>query len=323
VKRQRDTASARSTPARERPIDPARDPPKYSVSQWSTPRNGVLNDIVQIARTGATGIGLWERKLEGASEAAVRDALAQHGLTATFCVPSIFTLLPSATSPSSEPRETKARVECICHGMKRLAKFDPVAIVVASGASGDPHTPAGPVDDVIDGLARVADAAAAIGLRVAFEFLAERRGGAVASLSHTIQIVEALGRDNLDIVVDVWHAWPEPDLHERLRDHAHRIAALQVNDVREPERTWCDRLLPGDGRGVAPAMVAALLEGGFSGWYELEVMSDDGTWGTTLPDSLWALPHEAMLARAKAAFDDSYRRATAMLAGRRHDAPGA
>jgi len=295
--------------------------PKYSVSQWSTPRNTVMEDIAQIARTGASGIGLWERKLEGHSDEAIRESLAEHGLTATFCIPRIFSLLPTPADPPSEPRETGARVEQICSGMARLAAFDPVAIVVAPGASGDPHAPAGPVEAVVDGLADIADAAAAMGLHIGFEFLAERRGGAVTSLAQTVEIVDDLGRENIHIVVDVWHAWPERDLHEQLRDQAHRIVALQVNDVRDPERSWCDRLLPGDGRSVAPRLIAALLEGGFGGWYDLEVMSDDGTWGTTLPDSLWALPHERMLARAKAAFDDSYRRATAMVAGRRSQVP--
>jgi sugar phosphate isomerase/epimerase len=288
--------------------------PKYSVSQWSTPRNTVMEDIAQIARTGASGIGLWERKLAGHSDEAIRESLAEHGLTATFCIPRIFSLLPTPADPPSEPREAGARVEQICSGMARLAAFDPVAIVVAPGASGDPHTPAGPLDAVVDGLAEIADVAAEMGMRLGFEFLAERRGGAVSSLAQAVEIVDNLGRDNVHFVVDVWHAWPERDLHEQLRDQAHRIAALQVNDVRDPERSWCDRLLPGEGRSIAPGMIAALLEGGFDGWYDLEVMSDDGTWGTALPDSLWALPHEQMLARAKAAFDDSYRRATALVA---------
>lgn len=293
--------------------NPGSAAPNYSVSQWSTPRNGVLDDIVQIARTGATGIGLWERKLEGVSDTSVRDVLSEHGLVATLCVPTVFTLLPAPTSPPSEPRETAARVEHMCRGMDRLAAFDPVAIVVAPGASGDPQAPAGPLEDVMGALASVADAAAAMELRVAFEFMAPRRGGAVTTLRQTVEVLDALGRDNIDIVVDVWHAWPESDLHERLRNEAHRIIALQVNDVRDPERTWCDRLLPGDGRDMATGMITSLLQGGFRGWYDLEVMSDDGTWGMPLPDSLWALPHEQMLARAKAAFDDSYRRALSMM----------
>jgi len=284
--------------------------PKYSVSQWSTPRNTVLEDIAQIARTGGGGIGLSAPKLEGHSDQAIREALAEHGLVATLCVPSVFSVLPTPASGPSEPREPAARVELICRGMERLAAFDPVAIVVAPGASGDPRNPAEPAQAVIDGLADIADAAAGLGLRVGFEFLAERRGGAVTSLAHTAEILDHLGRDNLGIVVDVWHAWPEPDLHRRLRTEAHRILALQVNDVRDPERTWCDRLLPGDGRSVATGMIASLLKGGFDGWYDLEVMSDDGTFGTALTDSLWAIPHGEMLARAVAAFEAAYRRAS-------------
>ena len=96
------------TPAHEGTLDPTGAAPRYSVSQWSTPRNTVMMDIEQIARTGGSGIGLWERKLEGHADQAIRESLATHGLVATFCVPNIFSLLSTPASPPSEPRETAA-----------------------------------------------------------------------------------------------------------------------------------------------------------------------------------------------------------------------
>ena len=42
----------------------------------------------------------------------------------------------------------------------------------------------------------------------------------------------------------------------------------------------------------------ALEEAGYDGWYDVEVMSDDGTFGEAFPDSLWALPAEEIARRA-------------------------
>ena len=62
-----------------------------------------------------------------------------------------------------------------------------------------------------------------------------------------------------------------------------------MNDWREPTRGWCDRVLPGDGVADLPGIFGALNDGGLDGWFELEVLSDDGTFGDDYPDSLWKL----------------------------------
>ena len=104
----------------------------------------------------------------------------------------------------------------------------------------------------------------------------------------------------------VYHSWDEPGLHDQLRRYASRINSVQVCDIRQPERSPFDRELPGRGRSVAPAIIATLLGAGYDGWWELEIFSDDGTYGTALPDSYWAMPPRDFLTRAKKAFDESY-----------------
>ena len=74
---------------------------------------------------------------------------------------------------------------------------------------------------------------------------------------------------------------------EQLRAHAGRIVSLHVNDRREPTRSVWDRLLPGDGVADIDGILRALDEGGFDGWFELEVLSDDGRVEQDFPDSLW------------------------------------
>jgi sugar phosphate isomerase/epimerase len=287
--------------------------PLYAVNAWSTPHNSVLDDIEQVARTGGRGLGLFEGKFDGTSDDEVKEAMKRHGLKATFCVPRTWTILPVPFNTTGMERDPAARTELICDSVRRLAAFDPEVIVVGPGVSGDRSRPAGPVAAVHEGLGRVADVAAEHGQRIGFELLAERRGSPLHNLPDVVAFIDDVGRDNIGVMFDVYHSWCEPNLHERLRRYTPRINSVHINDVQVEERSSFDRALPGDGRGVAPTIMATLIEAGYDGWWELEVFSDDGTFGNAFPDSLWKLPHEVLLERGKAAFDRAYAEALAIV----------
>ena len=107
--------------------------------------------------------------------------------------------------------------------------------------------------------------------------------------------------------------WADRD--RLIRRYADRIVGVQVNDWREPTRGWCDRALPGEGRAGVPGILAALLECGYRGWYDLEIFSDDGTFGDAYPDSLWAEDAADVARRGHDAFRQLWARA-AVEAGR-------
>ena len=132
-----------------------------------------------------------------------------------------------------------------------------------------------------------------------------------------VEMIDSVGRGNVGIMFDVFHSWCEPDLHDRIRHYGHRINSVQVCDVRVDERSGHDRELPGRGRSTAAGIIASLLEAGYHGYWELEVFSDDGTYGNDFPDSYWKLPHAEFLAMSKAAFDETYAAALRILAERR------
>lgn len=282
--------------------------PKYSVATWMTPKNTILEDVEQVAVVGADGIGLWEGKFGDTPVTAIQDALTRHQLRATFCMPTLWTILPGPVDGPAV-RDPAERTRLICDSIARLAAFDPVAIVVGPGSSGDPAHPAGPIELVASSLRQIADTAAKHGQRIAFELLAARRGCPIRSVGEMVGFIDSVGRDNVGIAFDVWHSWADPGLHSELERYADRIENVQVNDVRVNERSWADRVFPGEERDAAVGIIAALIRGGYQGWYELEVISDDGRYGTALPDSLWALPHEELLRRGRQAFDTVYARA--------------
>ncbi|MDQ7842210.1 MAG: sugar phosphate isomerase/epimerase [Armatimonadota bacterium] len=295
-------------------------PPLYSVSVWSTPHNTIREDLDQIARSGARGVGLWEGKFAGQRD---YDGLAQtirrYGLRVTSCAPRIWTIFPvpwaSPTIPRlnlvAEERDPRVRIRLICDSLGRLAAFAPECILVSSGAPDGalPRTTA--LEIIAEGLARIADAAAEAGLKIGFELTSARRGSPVHTLTELAGLIDDVRRPNVGIIVDIFHSAPAPGIQEEVREHVPRLVGVHVNDVPWTERGPYDRLLPGEGRNLAPGFIAALLAARYRGWYELEVFSDDGTFGVPLAGSLWAIPHEELLRRGKEAFERVYRTAAA------------
>jgi sugar phosphate isomerase/epimerase len=106
---------------------------------------------------------------------------------------------------------------------------------------------------------------------------------------------------------------------DEIRRYAHLIAGVHVNDWREPTRGWADRVLPGDGVADLSSILGVLEDVGWVGFYDLEIFSDNGAFGSAYPDSLWDLDAAELARRGREAFFKcwSERRVTAGAVDRR------
>jgi sugar phosphate isomerase/epimerase len=296
---------------------------RLSWSSATHPHTTMQDELDIAARLGLDGLGLNMAKVDasGMSDEKLRAELKARGLRATLCGPMPFSILagPRAFGGSKHfaqavvDRSPAERVSLICQALPRLAEFDPVGVVIAPGNSGDPDIPAGPLDIVADGLATIADAAAAAGVRVAFELLGQRRGSPLYTLPDIVRFIDAVGRDNVDVLFDVFHSWPEPDLHEHLVEYVDRIVSVDLCDIKVAERSGFDREFPGHGRAVTPAIIATLIKAGYQGWWNLEVFSDDGTFGHEFADSYWKLPVDEYADRLLTTTKDAFATAEKLL----------
>ena len=68
-----------------------------------------------------------------------------------------------------------------------------------------------------------------------------------------------------------------------------------------------------------PAILGVLEDVGWEGFYDLEIFSDNGTFGSAYPDSLWDLDAAELARRGREAFFNcwSKRRVPATAVGRR------
>ena len=259
--------------------------PKLSISECTTYTADFESDLRNYRLAGADGIGIWEFKLAEGGDLWAVQQLQRSGLRATLCVPKVPSIVPDPFF--TEPKDPLVRRAALCAAVRRFSRFDPVAVLCLTG---DPvgRDRAETRQLVVDGLRATAEVAGEVGVTLGLEPLRATSGSLVTTIPDTNQLIDEIGAPNIKLIADTWHFWDVPGMLDHLRTHAARLVGVQVNDYRQPTRSWCDRVLPGDGVIDLGAVFVALEEGGFNGWYDVEVFSDNGLFGNAYPESLWS-----------------------------------
>jgi sugar phosphate isomerase/epimerase len=272
--------------------------PKYSLCELAFPDTTITEDIAIAQHTHAGGLSIDEHKLGDRTPAEVAAEMKAAGIKATACIPDIMAFMPGERlrGPDSVPE----RVALMQEGVRRLSELEPTSILCLTGPRGE-LSQAEARKVAADALHQLAETADEVGVPLSFEtfrYAEPQNLSVIFGLDDAVAFLEEAGRPDVGLAYDIWHLWGSSDrLLEQTREIAPRVNVVQLNDYKEPLRSWNDRVLPGDGIADLPGIFAALREGGFDGWYDLEVFSDDGRWGLDFPDSVWKLPWEEQARR--------------------------
>jgi sugar phosphate isomerase/epimerase len=280
----------------------------FSISQVSSLAASFADDVHAYTAEGVHGIGIWEIKLDDTSLAEFRAS----GLGSATAVPAVPSVHPLPLLPG--PDTVRERVDALLRSLEVLAPFEPAAVLCFTGP--------GDRERAVRGVREVAREAERLGLRLAvepFQLEGIESWSTLNTLGDAAGFVEEVGSDAVGIQFDVWHLWNTADLFDEIPRHAHLIAGVHVNDWREPTRGWADRVLPGEGAADLPTILGVLEDVGWEGFYDLEIFSDNGAFGSAYPDSLWDLDAAELARRGREAFTRcwSERRVPAEAAGRR------
>jgi len=262
--------------------------PRVSVSQVSTLGSSFADDLRDYAAAGLDGMGVWELKLDDES----LEQFRASGLGSATAVPAVPSIHPLPLLPG--PADPRERIDALLHSLERLAPFEPAAVLCFTGP-GDRAV-------AVAGVREIAREAGLLGLRLALEPF-QREGIESWSILNTLadaaEFIDEVGSPAVGIQFDVWHLWNTPDLFDEIERTADLIAGVHVSDWRDPTRGWADRVLPGDGVAGVPAILGALERAGWSGFYDIEIFSDNGTFGATYPDSLWDVAGAELVGRGR------------------------
>jgi sugar phosphate isomerase/epimerase len=266
----------------------------------TTLASSFANDVRAYNAAGVDGIGVWELKLDDGGDGEALELLEASGLGSAAAVPAVPSILPLPLMEG--PDEPHERIEAICASVHRLAAFGSSSIVCLTGPGDDRET-------VVAGLHTIGDEAERAGVRVGLEPV-NRIGGEnwtmITSVPEAVELLEEADHPALGIQFDTWHLWNTPTLLDDIDRYHDRFVGVHVSDWRDPTRSWADRVLPGEGVAALSAMLGALDRAGWDGFYDLEIFSDNGTFGNAWPDSHWDVPAEELARAGKDAFERAW-----------------
>ena len=185
--------------------------------------------------------------------------------------------------------------------MTRIAPHVPAKtpFVVITGAA-----PRGDCDLVfrtlLEGLPTLADHAAGLGMRLAFEPLNPvlfNTDTSIWGLDAALDLIECIDHPNLGVCLDSWNVFQTPNLLETIERARGKIFVVQLSDWQRP-RANADRRNIGEGIIPTADIIAAARRAGYDGAYVLEIFSEE-----SLPDSLWRGDIASHLRRNASAFE--------------------
>lgn len=264
---------------------------RLAMCEFTTIDTTFEDDVRLAVEFALPAMSICETKLAAGD---LHDAYAlfeTSGLRCSCAVPANLSPLPPIPDGMYPgPADPGARLQLMVDSVRRLAPFRPQTIVFTTGALGS-RAQRDAEQVAREALRAVAREAASHQMTVSLEPI--RRGGYNATWLHSareaLAFVDSVDEPNLQLCIDVYHVWDEPGILDLLRAEGARVGSVQISDWHEPPRSTADRLLPGEGSLDLAAMVDALEAGGYQGFYDIEIFSDDGRNGVALPDSVWAM----------------------------------
>ena len=235
----------------------------YMLRRWS-----LEEDVRHLERLGFRSISLASSKLEAyGAERAVRLLRASSLAVAHVGSYGWF---------GSERGAVRRGMEQVRRMIERVHRLDGDALFVISGGR-DGSSWEAAARAYGDAYARLLPEATAAGIRLAIEVIHPLRQDLsfINTLADAREIARAAGPRG-GYVLDFFHSGWERRLLETIRrDAARRIHAVQISDYKRVTMRTMDRALLG--KGVLPlgAIFRALERGGYRGWYEAEIISDD------------------------------------------------
>ncbi len=235
----------------------------YMMREWS-----LDEDVRQLARLGFPSISLASTKLDAYGPARAVRLLRAADLRVAH--------LGSYGRFGRDRRSMRRGVDQVRRALGWLHELGgDVLVVISGGREGSPWEAA--ADVYADAYATLLPEAAAAGIRLAIEVIHPLRQDLsfLNTLADAHWVMRRSGR-GAGYVLDFWHSGWERELLARVRrDAARRIHAVQISDYKRVTMRTLDRALLGKGILPLPALFRALEAGGYRGWYEVEIVSDD------------------------------------------------
>lgn len=249
-------------------------PLRLSISQLTTLRWSLSDEVTQLKQAGFDAIGLWRPKLTQFGVERARDALGRARLQA-----SSLSFAGGFTGGCGF-----SYLEAIADGELAIEQAQTVGAktLVMVGGSTNGHTVRHSQRLVKDGLRQLADSAERAQITLSLlpmHQVFNKRWTFLNSLDQALELLAQVDSPLVGLAFDSYHLWNEPRLLERIPDLVPLVNIVQLSDSDQAPQTEQDRLLPGEGTIPLPDLIQAFQLAGYAGYFDIQVWSGN-VWKT-------------------------------------------
>jgi sugar phosphate isomerase/epimerase len=238
-----------------------------AVSQTTTYRWSLADDLLRYLRAGIGGIGLYRPKLEEVEEDFAIDAIRSSGLNVT-------SLSWVGGFTGSDGRKHDEALFDASEAVRLAAAVGAGTVAVCAGGSGQ-HIESHARRLLNDALLPLCDLAEEVGVRIALHPFSNRVAksrSVISTLQETLDAIRIADRPNLGMIFDFTELAAEPNLAERVGEIASLVHVIRLTD----RRPRSDRRRHFAGRIAAAApVINAFVDAGYAGPLEFDLWSDD------------------------------------------------
>ncbi len=243
-------------------------PLRLSLSQMTTLRWSLTDEVMQLKQAGFDAIGLWRPKLAEFGEERAAEMLTRARLPV-----SSLSFAGGFTGGCG-----LSYIEAIADGRQAIDQAEAIGAktVIVVGGSRHGHTLGHSRRLVVDGLRQLADFAELAGVKLSvlpMHPFFSKRWTFLNSLDQALEVLRAVDHPQVGLAFDAYHLWEESQLLERIPEIAPLTHIVQIGDSNGSPQSEQDRRMPGEGIIPLPKIIQAFQLAGFAGYFDIQVWS--------------------------------------------------
>jgi len=243
---------------------------RIAVSEVTTFRWSFEEDVARYAEAGIAAVGVWRQKLSDFGEEKGVELLQESGL-------KVSSLQWAGGFTGSEGRSYKDSLLDARDAITLAASLGSPCLLVYTGArAGHTHNHARRL--MKSALKELSPQAAEAGVQLVVEPMHSGCAGGftfLTDIDDALTVLADVGSKNIKLVLDTYHLGFDESLAARAASIAPQIGLVQIGDGRQPPEGEQNRCLPGQGELPLADIVGSLLEGGYQGYFEIELLGEE------------------------------------------------
>jgi sugar phosphate isomerase/epimerase len=266
---------------------------QVSISELTTFRWELADEIDRLAHHGFDALSIWRTKLSDIGPGRAATLLRKAGMR-------VSSLQWAGGFTGSDGRSFRDSVEDALQSIETAAALEADVLIVHAGCRGG-HTRGHAHRLLADALEVLAPEALARGVTLAIKPMHPAAADGcdfLNDLAHAVRWIGRFDHPAVRLSLDLWQFGHEAGLEASIADLVPLTAVVQVADRRGLPSADRERLPPGQGTLRLGSLVAALVEHGYAGDFELEFVGE----------AVESLGYEQVLGQARLAADAWNRR---------------